>query len=88
MTNDMTCDTLKYVCLGSTRPNHLPSYNILNAETSYVLLQTYTIEWKRAAFFKFAGVFHESKYLQEMKAKVGASIHGGSSNSILVNQAC
>ncbi|XP_060086157.1 transformation/transcription domain-associated protein-like [Ylistrum balloti] len=31
---------------------------------------TYSIEWKRSAFFKFVDIFHDSKWTQEIKAKI------------------
>lgn len=33
-------------------------------------LQTYNVEWKRRAFFKFVEVFHDASWPQDLKAKV------------------
>lgn len=40
----------------------------------YISLQTYPVEWKRKAFFKFVDIFHDSQWPQELKAKVSSHI--------------
>jgi len=32
--------------------------------------QTYPVEWKRKAFFKFVDIFHNASWTQDLKAKV------------------
>jgi transformation/transcription domain-associated protein len=32
--------------------------------------QTYTVEWKRKAFFKFVDVFRDQGWAKDLKAKV------------------
>ncbi|XP_065923524.1 transformation/transcription domain-associated protein isoform X7 [Magallana gigas] len=35
-----------------------------------VVAGTYTIEWKRTAFFKFVDIFHDQTWTQDLKAKI------------------
>jgi len=32
--------------------------------------QTYPVEWKRKAFFRFVDIFHSASWSQDLKAKV------------------
>ena len=34
------------------------------------MLQTYAVEWKRKAFFKFVDIFHDGNWQQDLKAKI------------------
>jgi len=35
-----------------------------------VCSQTYPVEWKRKAFFRFVDIFHNASWSQDLKAKV------------------
>lgn len=48
----------------------LPQYQFFKDFLQETVAQSYPVEWKRTAFFKFAELFHDAKYSQEMKAKV------------------
>ena len=52
------------------------TFTTFNAHSNYLplvvvyLFQTYSVEWKRQAFFTFVEVFHDAAYPQDLKAKV------------------
>ena len=46
-----------------------------SATVSLPLFQTYSVDWKRNAFFKFVEVFHDNNWPQELKAKVMIDIN-------------
>ena len=48
----------------------LPQYQFFKDFLQETVAQSYPVDWKRNAFFKFAELFHDTKYTQEMKAKV------------------
>ena len=41
----------------------------------FILFQTYTVKWKRSAFFKFVEIFHDGNWPQDLKAKVSMFEH-------------
>lgn len=52
----------------------LPSIKMLPLNIPFhgicFLLQTYSVEWKRKAFFKFVDVFRDQSWPKDLKAKV------------------
>ncbi|CAH1788418.1 unnamed protein product [Owenia fusiformis] len=49
---------------------YIPQFHFVSDFLEDVIAQTYTVDWKRKAFFKFVDIFHEPKWPQDLKAKV------------------
>lgn len=50
----------------------IPDFQFLRDFLQNTVAQSYTVEWKRAAFFQFVDNFNNKMLSQELKAKVSS----------------
>ena len=49
---------------------YIPQFQFFREFLEETVADTYSIEWKRKAFFKFVEFFHDAKWCNDLKAKV------------------
>ncbi|KAK7109588.1 transformation/transcription domain-associated protein-like isoform X2 [Littorina saxatilis] len=62
--------TLLFQILRCFMHRFIPQFQFVKDFLEETVASTYSVEWKRQAFFKFVEVFHDATYPQELKAKI------------------
>ena len=49
---------------------YIPQFQFFREFLETTVAETYSVDWRRKAFFKFVDVFHDNKWHNDLKAKV------------------